>query len=75
MIYASLTNGMLLIGLSRRNLELLLQGNPIHKTAQGVLPELMVLFGETEDGIMKQLAAAGVDTALYDQQAANKEPV
>ena len=75
MIYASLTNGVLLIGLSRRNLELLLQGRPIYKSAQMGLPQLIVMFGETEAEIMKELAEHGIDVGLYEAKAANREPV
>ena len=52
----------LLIGLSRDNMEKLLQGKPILKTPEDtkVGLGLILVGGETEDSIMKDLREAGI---------------
>jgi len=62
MIYATTTDGGLLIGLSERNIELLRQGSPIVKNIPG-MPSLIIVAGETEAAIYSELAKHGYITA------------
>lgn len=55
-------NLMILIGLSRANVDQLLEGRPILKGPQdtGVNVHVVIVGGETEDEIMQQLKEAGL---------------
>lgn len=59
MIRATLhtTDGRTLLGLSRINCERLLAGDPIKPLPIGPNVELLVVGGETEDAIKKELVA------------------
>jgi hypothetical protein len=59
MIYARKSDGGILIGLSKGNLELLQQGKPILKRHPG-MPPLRIVYGETEETIFTMLTAEGV---------------
>jgi hypothetical protein len=60
MIYGRTTDGGIIIGLSARNLELLKEGKPIMRPAQGELPTLRIIYGETEQAIVNMLVQEGV---------------
>jgi hypothetical protein len=65
MLYASTTDGALLIGLSAKNLEKLRAGQPILRHGVGRMPTLRIVFGETEQAIIDMLVKEGVlDPAL-----------
>jgi hypothetical protein len=59
MIFATLTNGAIIIGLSANNVEKLMDGKPIHKKLEG-LPEIWVVYGPTEAAILGDLRRAGL---------------
>jgi hypothetical protein len=60
MIYATTSDGIL-IGLSKRNLELLQEGHPILRRVQG-MPTLRIMYGDTEAAIVNMLIAEGLIT-------------
>jgi hypothetical protein len=60
MIIAKTDGGLLIIGLSRRNIESLQEGKPILKEMPGNF-HFAVVFGETEMEILDYLATAGFD--------------
>lgn len=59
----------LIIGLSRRNCELLLKGAPIpfDASAWGVDAHIFIMAGETEETITEDLRKAGVEFNPKDQ--------
>ncbi len=65
MIIARLTDGSIILGLSRENFRRLELGNPISitKESHGIelpaeLPQIGIMFGETEAEILAELEAA-----------------
>lgn len=71
MIYAHMTDGGILIGLSARNLELLKEGRPIFKRIPGA-PTLLIVYGETEQHILADLKKQGLE--LPAENTWNKIP-
>lgn len=59
MIYARTSDGGILIGLSKLNIERLQQGKPIKRMEEG-MPRLRIVYGETEQAIYEMLVAHGV---------------
>lgn len=57
---------IILLGLSRRNIEQLMAGYPVrvtpetHRNAPIPDVEILILFGETEDSIRQDMADAGI---------------
>jgi hypothetical protein len=66
MIIAKTDAGMLIIGLSRRNVELLVAGQPIVKDAFGPMPAIAIVYGETEQAIFEGLTADDVAMPYVD---------
>lgn len=54
MILARLSTGGVLIGLSARNIELLMERKPIYRAVDG-LPEITIVYGATEQDIAAEL--------------------
>jgi hypothetical protein len=69
---------VVVVGLSRRNINLLLQGKPVILRAElegkTVLPpglEMCITFGETEEDIVKEISAGGfinAETEIVDRR-------
>jgi hypothetical protein len=69
MLYGKTQGGSIVIGLSERNLELLKQGKPIKKECLGVMPDLIIVYGKTEQVIYDMLTQAGmIDMSLTELQ-------
>jgi len=61
MIICLSTTGAIILGLSRRNLELLQQGHPILKHGMAGLPTISIVYGEDEQAILKYLLDSGFE--------------
>jgi hypothetical protein len=74
-IIAKTESGTLIFGLSRRNIELLMEGRPIMKEAMGDIPRFAIVFGETEQEIFEQLVTEGFDMpSIINMPTVNKVP-
>ena len=51
---------LILIGLSKMNMDKLLAGQPIRREEESLPADIIILGGETEDVILHELAAAGI---------------
>ena len=57
MIVAKTEDGVLIIGLSEKNVQLLREGKPILKLDVPGMPKFVITYGETEQDILDELIA------------------
>lgn len=58
MVTAKTTDGTLIIGLTRKNIERMMSGDPVYMRpgVHSVESPILIMFGETEQAIAEQLA-------------------
>ena len=68
---------MLLLGVTRGNIERLTAGKPIHVQVVGhaIVRRVGILFGEDKPAILKQLEEAGVEIAQAMKDSVAAEPL
>jgi hypothetical protein len=59
---------LILIGLSRGNMDELLKGRPIRREEESLAADVVIIGGETEEAILQQLSDAGINIDNVDDR-------